>query len=90
MRRAVASDADGLLVRLVEDDSPASRAGVETGDLIVQAAGRPVRHTDDLFEALEAAADGVIQLKILRGADERTVDVQLGAASGDASDVQEA
>ena len=55
----------------------------------MQAAGRPVRHTDDLFEALEAAADGVIQLRILRGADERTVDA-LGAASGDASDVQEA
>src|SRR5215211_989287 len=91
LRRAVGlPDAEGLLVRLVEDDSPASRAGLESGDLIVQAAGRPVRHTDDLFEALEAAADGVISLKILRGADERTVDVQLGAATGDPSDVQQA
>ena len=91
MRRAVGlPDAEGLLVRLVEDDSPASRAGLETGDLIVQAAGRAVRQTDDLFEALEAAADGVISLKILRGADERTVDVQLGAATGDPSDVQQA
>jgi serine protease Do len=91
MRRAVGlPDAEGLLVRLVEDDSPASRAGLETGDLIVQAASRAVRHTDDLFEALETAADGVIQLKILRGADERTVDVQLGAATGDAPDVQQA
>jgi S1-C subfamily serine protease len=85
MRRAVGlSDADGLLIRLVEDDSPASRAGLETGDLIVQAAGRPVGHTDDLFRALDAAADGAIQLVILRGADERTVDVQLGGAGGDA------
>jgi S1-C subfamily serine protease len=90
MRRAVGlPDADGLLVRLVEDDSPASRAGIQTGDLIVHAAGRQVRHTDDLFEALEAAADGVIQLKILRGADERTVEVQLGSGTGNASDVQE-
>src|SRR5215216_7470086 len=85
MRRAVGlPDAEGLLVRLVEDDSPASRAGLETGDLIVQAAGRPVGHTDDLFRALDAAADGAIQLVILRGADERTVDVQLGPAGGDA------
>ena len=89
MRRAVGlPDAEGLLVRQVEDDSPASRAGLETGDLIVLAAGKPVRHTDDLFEALEAAAEGVIQLRILRGADERTVDVPLGAAGGDAPDAE--
>ena len=69
---------------------PASRAGLETGDLIVQAAGRAVSHTDDLFEALEAAGDGVIQLRILRGAEERTVEVQLGTAAGDASDVRQA
>jgi len=82
LRRAVGlPDADGLLVRLVEDDSPASRAGLATGDLITQVAGQPVRSADDLFHALEAAADGVIELVILRGADERTVTVQLGAAT---------
>jgi serine protease Do len=80
LRRAVGlPDADGLLVRLVEDDSPAARAGLAVGDLITQAAGQPVGGTDDLFKALETAADGVIELVILRGADERTVDVQLGA-----------
>jgi S1-C subfamily serine protease len=80
LRRAVGlPDADGLLVRLVEDDSPASRAGLAVGDLITQAAGQPVAGTDDLFKALETASDGVIELVILRGADERTVDVQLGA-----------
>ena len=80
LRRAVGlPDADGLLVRLVEDDSPAARAGIAIGDLITQAAGRPVGGTDDLFQALETAADGVIELVILRGADERTVEVQLGA-----------
>jgi serine protease Do len=88
MRRAVGlPDAEGLLVRLVEDDSPASRAGLETGDLITQAAGRPVRDTDDLFGALETASDGLIQLVILRGAEERTVEVQLGAAGGAAREV---
>jgi len=82
LRRAVGlPDADGLLVRLVEDDSPASRAGLAVGDLIIRAAGQPVGGTDDLFQALETAADGVIELVILRGADERTVEVQLGAES---------
>ena len=89
LRRAVGlPDADGLLVRLVEDDSRASRAGLATGDLITQAAGQTVRGMDDLFRALEAAAGGVLELVILRGAEERTVAVQLRGAADDASDVE--
>ena len=62
LRRAVGlPDADGLLVRLVEDDSPASRAGLAVGDLITKAAGQPVGGTDDLFKALETATDGGIE-----------------------------
>jgi S1-C subfamily serine protease len=80
LRRAVGlPDVDGLLVRLVEDDSPASRAGLAQGDLIVVAGGRPVEGADDLFEALGTAEGGAIQLIILRGTEERSVDVQLGA-----------
>jgi S1-C subfamily serine protease len=80
LRRAVGlPDVDGLLVRLVEDDSPASRAGLAQGDLIVVAGGRPIEGADDLFEALGTAAGGAIQLIILRGTEERSVDVQLGA-----------
>jgi S1-C subfamily serine protease len=80
LRRAVGlPDVDGLLVRLVEDDSPASRAGLAQGDLIVLAGGRPIEGADDLFEALGTAEGGAIQLIILRGTEERSVDVQLGA-----------
>jgi serine protease Do len=79
MRRAVGlPDVDGLLVRLVEDDSPASRAGLAQGDLIVVAGGRPVEGVDDLFESL-GTAESAIQLIILRGTEERSVDVQLGS-----------
>ena len=89
MRRAVGlPDADGLLVRLVEDNGPASRAGLAQGDLIVLAAGQPVSGVDDLFEALGTANDGAIQLIVLRGADELAIDVQLGAAAGDAPDAE--
>jgi serine protease Do len=86
MRRAVGlPDADGLLIRQVEEDSPAARAGLGSGDLIMRAAGRPVRSTDDLFAALDAADGGAIQLVILRGTEERTVDVQLGGGDQAAS-----
>ena len=56
LRRAVGlPDTDGLLIREVADDSPAARAGLAHGDLIVAAAGQPVRTPDDLFDALQAA-----------------------------------
>ena len=84
LRRAVGlPDAEGVLVRQVEDGSPASAAGLAHGDLIVAAAGRPVRGIDDLFDALEAAADGQIDLAIVRGADERTVGVTLSETTDD-------
>jgi S1-C subfamily serine protease len=87
MRRAVGlPDADGLLVRLVEDNSPASQAGLAQGDLIVLAAGQPVSGVDDLFEALGTAKDGAIQRS--QGPCEPRVDVQLGAAAGDAPDAE--
>jgi S1-C subfamily serine protease len=67
---------DGLLVRDVKDDSPAAKAGIAEGDLIVAAASKPVASADDLFEAMGSlAADAALPLTILRGAEERTVTV---------------
>src|SRR5829696_1973514 len=55
LRRAVGlPERDGLLVRGVEDDAPAARAGVERGDLIVAAGGRELREVDDLYAVLDA------------------------------------
>ena len=77
LRRAVGlPDADGLLIRDVTSGSPADNAGLASGDLIVGAAGNPVGTADDLFDAL-AAARGTIELNVLRGTDERTIQVTL-------------
>src|SRR5437764_4767139 len=44
LRRAVGlPDTDGVLIREVMEDSPAANAGLAQGDLIVTAAGHPVR-----------------------------------------------
>jgi serine protease Do len=76
LRRAVGlPDAEGLLVRDVVEDSPAARAGVGQGDLIVAAAGHPIRTPDDLFDALQAARGGTIELNLIRGTDELTIQV---------------
>ena len=77
LRRAVGlSERDGVLVRAVEEDSAADRAGIERGDLIVAAGGRQIDGVDVLYEALDQArAEGKLELTIVRGSDERTVQV---------------
>ena len=75
LRRSVGlPEAEGVLVRGVEDDSPASRAGLEQGDLITAVGGQAVTGVDELMSALQPAS-GQVELKILRGTEERTVKV---------------
>ncbi|MGH2793280.1 MAG: S1C family serine protease, partial [Actinomycetota bacterium] len=77
LRRAVGlPEADGLLVRGVEDDSPAAHAEIREGDLIVKAGDTPVGDVDDLHAALDALPSGAtLTLTILRGTEERQVTV---------------
>src|SRR5262245_717898 len=66
----------GLLVRGVEDGSPAAEAGIEAGDLLVTAGDRSLASADDLFEVLQALGDGTsLTLGVVRGAEDRTVEV---------------
>jgi S1-C subfamily serine protease len=78
MRRAVGlPEQPGLLVRGVEDGSPAARAGIERGDLIVSAGDRDVDGIDALYAALDAvpAGGGALKITLVRGTEERTVPV---------------
>jgi serine protease Do len=76
MRRAVGlPERDGLLVRGVEDGSPADIAGVTTGDLIVSAGGRDIGSADDLWAVLDGLDADTIELGIVRGADELAIHV---------------
>jgi serine protease Do len=74
LRRAVGlPERDGLLVREVEDGSPAAAAGIAEGDLIVAVGGRAIGSADDLFDAL--AGEGPLEIGLVRGAEELTVTV---------------
>jgi serine protease Do len=81
LRRAVGlPERDGLLVRGVAEGGPAAAAGLREGDLLVEAAGRPLGSADDLHAALDALGEGgVLVLKIVRGVDELDVEVRLGS-----------
>jgi len=78
LRRAVGlPDLDGVLIREVTEDSPAARAGLAGGDLIVSVGGQPAGSIDDLLDAVQAARGGTLELGVVRGAEERTVTVSL-------------
>jgi S1-C subfamily serine protease len=82
LRRSVGlPDRDGVLVREVQEDSPADRAGVRGGDLIVEAGGQPVTGLDDLYDALDALEDGQsLALGVVRGAEDLAVSVTFGVS----------
>ncbi len=69
---------DGLLVRGVIAASPAARAGVQRGDLLVSAHDRPLTAVDDLFDALEAAGDE-LKVTLVRGTEERELTIHFSS-----------
>jgi serine protease Do len=82
LRRAVGlPDRDGILVREVEEGSPADKAGIREGDLVVSAAGAPVTDPDELHAALAKAGASAIDIGLVRGVEELTVKVNLAASA---------
>jgi len=81
----------GVLIVSVEPGSPAEKAGLRgveqaasgaliLGDIIQQAAGKPVRKVDELFAVLERHKPGqTIRLQVLRQGKQVDVDVTLAA-----------
>ena len=70
-QRALGIDGNsGVLVTGVEPDSPAARAGLASGDIIVAFAGSAVTGIDDLHRVLTADRIGVATtVVVLRGAE---------------------
>jgi serine protease DegQ len=78
-RAADAAPQRGLLVIDVEPGSPADAGGVLLGDMLLEAAGQPVRHAEDLLGALTAERIGtVLPLKLMRAGEVRDVAVTVG------------
>lgn len=76
---------DGLLVRGVVPDGPAARAGIETGDLLVQVDDTPLASLEALQDALGTDPTATLRLTIVRGNDERVVDVHLATPASETS-----
>lgn len=87
MRASVGlDDRGGLLVREVDPEGPAGRAGIRRGDLLVQAASRDLTSSDDLFAVLDDLdPDATLVLGVVRGAEEREVAVTFGSTREEGS-----
>lgn len=69
---------DGVLVSSVADNTPASRAGLRAGDVIVSVNAQPVATSGDLVRALRAAgADAKVAIAIVRDKKETSIEAQL-------------
>lgn len=73
----------GVYIVSVEPDSPAEKAGLQAGDVIVKVDGYPIRHADDLIIYLEKykSPGDVIILTILRDNTQFEVELTLGVRS---------
>ena len=85
LRKAVGlPERDGVLVRVVEEGSPAEASGLREGDLLTTADGRDLRTPDDLFAVLDALGDDeALSLHVVRGVEELDVAVRFGANGGE-------
>jgi serine protease Do len=69
----------GVVVEQVVDGSPANRAGLEKGDIIIALAGQPVAGPPELTRRIASTAPGTrVEVTIVRGRAKKTVPVELG------------
>jgi len=69
----------GVLVTSVLDDSPAARAGLRSGDIIIEVDGRATTSTAQLRSLIGVRKIGdKVRLTLLRGGDRKTLSVEVG------------
>ncbi len=69
----------GLLVVRIIPDSPAAKAGIQTGDFIVSINGIRVHQLQDMIPVIQhAGVGGVVRVGLLRGSLPLVVHLRLG------------
>jgi len=64
----------GVMVEGVQENSPADKAGVKIGDIIVAVDGKDVKWSGDLRDAMREKKDGeTVRLEVLRGRSRQTL-----------------
>ncbi len=66
---------DGLMINEVRENSPAAKAGLKAGDIIVDANGKAVKSQLDLIREVNSKKEGDVQLTIVRDGKRQTISV---------------
>jgi serine protease Do len=75
--------ADGVLVQSVDSGGPAEKAGLRRGDVIIEAAGRPIRTSHEFIETISyAGPNQSMPLRIIRDGREQRISVTTGERPG--------
>ena len=79
----------GALVSSVSPDSPAARAGIQKGDIILDVNGQPVADSAQLAMTISLMRPGAdVTLKVLRDGAERTVEARLAELPAETAKVE--
>jgi serine protease DegQ len=81
---AAAGQPDGALLVAVEPESPADKAGLMLGDVLLSLNGAAIRGPDDLLTLLRDQAASEVTLRFLRGGVAREATVVAGERGGEA------
>lgn len=65
----------GVMISNVRENSPASRAGLRAGDIIVDVDGKAVTNNLDLMRSIGEKKEGDVQLTIVRDGNRQTISV---------------
>lgn len=66
---------NGLLVSEIRENSPAAKAGLKAGDIIVEAGGKAVKSVIDLMRAVNEKKEGDVSITYVRGGNRQTVSI---------------
>ncbi len=73
--------AAGAVVSTVVPDSPAKKAGIEPGDVIIGVNGKSIADSSDLRNTIALVREGTeVQIELVRGQERMTVDAEIGGA----------
>ncbi len=77
------TEGNGLLINDVREDSPAAKAGLKAGDVIIEVDGKQVNERFDLVRALNDKKEGDVALTIVRNRNRQTISVAPETVKGE-------
>ncbi|MCJ7580458.1 MAG: PDZ domain-containing protein [Candidatus Aminicenantes bacterium] len=77
-----------ILINQIEKDTPAEKAGLKVGDLVISADGKRMQTTEDLIELIQGKEKGsMIRLEIFRDKKKMTIDVEVDVEESESSQI---